>query len=132
MFIAAHHAYPLACCCSHAPQLRPFEDTRFILSQRSGPELVDELDPRLKQHEERLRQLRENWEGITHRALELEEARHVLMETAVFFKQAEVNASAIMDDGNRTSFDEPTAPLLENALEQGHAGDASFGGMSLE
>jgi len=114
-----------------AVPLRPFEDTRFILSQRSGPELVDELDPRLKQHEDRLRQLRENWDGITRRAFELEEARHVLMETAVFFKQAEVNASAIMDDG-RNSFDEPTAPLLENALEQGHAGEASLGGMSLE
>lgn len=46
------------------------------------------------------------------------------METDVFFRQAAANPSAIMDDGNRGSFDESNAPLLENALEAGH-GDQS-------
>lgn len=116
-----------------ANQIRPFEETRFILNQRSGPELVDELEPRLKQNEDRLRQLRENWDNIRGRALELEEARAVLMETDVFFRQAAANPSAIMDDGNRGSFDESNAPLLENALESG-LGDQSAlsGAMHLE
>lgn len=54
------------------------------------------------------------------------------METAVFFRQAENNSSAIMDDGNRNSFDESNAPLLENALESGTHGDGGAGGMQLE
>jgi hypothetical protein len=38
-----------------------------------------------------------------------------------------------MDDGNRNSFDEGTAPLLENALEHGTTAEQSgFGGMTLE
>lgn len=115
-------------------QVRPFEETQVILNQRPGPELIDELDPRLRQNEERLRQMRDNWDSIRLRALELEEARHVLMETAVFFRQAENNPSAIMDDSaGRSSYDEGTAPLLENAMEHGTGGDASgFAGMSLE
>lgn len=103
------------------------------MNQRSGPELVDELEPRLKQNEERLRQLRENWDSIRSRALELEEARAVLTETDVFFRQAAANPSALMDDGNRSSFDEPTAPLLENALETGMGDQSGIGGgMHLE
>ena len=113
-------------------QIRPFEETRFILSQRAGPELLDELDPRLKQNEDRLRQLRENWDSIRFRALELDEARHVLLETGVFFKHAESNVSAIMDDAGRNSFDEGTAPLLENAMEQGVGDNSGFQGMDLE
>lgn len=116
--------------------IRPFEDTRFILEQRRGPELVDELDPRLKTTEERLRQLRENWDSIRQRALELEEARAVLTETDVFFKQAQANpnsSSALTDDGNnRSSFDEADAPLLENALESGGQDGRDLGGMHLE
>lgn len=114
-------------------QIRPFEETRFILNQRSGPELVDELEPRLKQNEDRLRQLRENWDNIRGRALELEEARAVLMETDVFFRQAAANPSALMDDGNRGSFDESNAPLLENTLEAGMGDQSAFtGAMHLE
>lgn len=115
--------------------MRPFEDTRFILEQRRGPELVDELDPRLKTTEERLRQLRENWDSIRQRALELEEARAVLTETDVFFKQAQANpsSSALTDDSNnRSSFDEADAPLLENALESGGQDGRDLGAMHLE
>lgn len=114
-------------------QIRPFDETRFILNQRSGPELVDELEPRLKQNEDRLRQLRENWDNIRGRALELEEARAVLMETDVFFRQAAANPSAIMDDGNRGIFDESNAPLLENSLEAGLGDQSALSGtMHLE
>lgn len=102
------------------------------MSQRSGLELLDELDPRLKQNEERLRQLRDNWDSIRSRALELNEARHVLLETGVFFRQAENNLSAIMDDAGRNSFDDGTAPLLENAMEQGMGDQNGFAGMNLE
>ena len=113
-------------------QIRPFEETRFILEQRRGPELTDELAPRLKTNEERLRQLRDNWDSIRSRALELEEARHVLMETDVFFRQAAANPSALTDDGGRSSFDESNAPLLENALESGGGDARDLGSMHLE
>jgi hypothetical protein len=52
------------------------------------------------------------------------------METDVFFRQAAANPSALMDDGNRSSFDEPTAPLLENTLESG-LGDSSGLGVAM-
>lgn len=113
--------------------MRPFEETRYLLDQRDASDFVAELDPRLATLEARLRQLRDSWDSIRGRALELEEARHVLLETGVFFRQAETNASSIMDDA-RASFDEPTAPLLENALDNAEAGFSGrdLGSMSLE
>lgn len=55
------------------------------------------------------------------------------METDVFFRQAAANPSAIMDDGQRGSFDESNAPLLENTLESGLGDQSALSGtMHLE
>lgn len=117
------------------PQMRPLAETRWMLEQRDASDFIAELDPRLNALETRLRQMRDSWDSIRGRALELDEARHVLLETGIFFRQAENNASAIMDDASSGSVDyEPTAPLLENALEGGDIGvhTRDLSGMSLE
>ena len=52
-----------------------------------GPQTVDDLDVQLAEHEKRLAQMNDSYETLNERLRELIEARHVLMETAVFFQQ---------------------------------------------
>jgi V-type H+-transporting ATPase subunit a len=81
-----------------------------------GPQLLDELNVKLREHEERLGQMNGSYETLQKRLLELEEARHVLRETAVFFDQAEGR-----HEQGRTSTDDANAPLLDD-VESGYAG----------
>jgi V-type H+-transporting ATPase subunit a len=97
--------------------IRPFVETSYILEGRSGPQIVDELDPKLAEHEERVSQMQGSYETLGKRMAELEEARQVLRETATFFLRAHSRQDR---EDIRASFDEPTAPLLENAMEQGY------------
>ena len=48
---------------------------------------LDELDVKLAEHEERLIQMNESYKTLSERTQEMEEAKHVLKETDVFFNQ---------------------------------------------
>ena len=53
-----------------------------------GPRVAqmrDELETKLVEHEARLTQMNESYATLSTRTRELQEARHVLRETAVFF-----------------------------------------------
>lgn len=107
--------------------IRPYEDTIGQMSGRSGPQALEELDNRLAESEARVGAMNTSYETLEKRALELEEARQVLRETDVFFKDATGRREEI-----RESFDEPNAPLLGD-VEEGRTGDdAGFGGFELE
>lgn len=108
----------------------PFEQTGHLLDGRPGPQLIDELAPKLVEHEERVGQMQNSYEALHRRLIELEEARQVLRETASFFSDTSHLGRA---EELRASFDEAAAPLLDNAMEQGHGGEASgIGGLEIE
>jgi V-type H+-transporting ATPase subunit a len=67
-----------------------------------------------------------SYANLEKRALELEEARQVLRETDVFFKNASTRTDRI-----RSSFDEPNAPLLGD-VEDMSAGEGGSGHFDLE
>jgi V-type H+-transporting ATPase subunit a len=83
---------------------------------RRGPQFVEELSVRLREHEDRLSQMNGSYEQLQKRLLELEEARHVLRETAVFFDQAEGRQEAV-----RSSTDDANAPLLDDVEAGGYS-----------
>ncbi|KDQ18566.1 hypothetical protein BOTBODRAFT_28956 [Botryobasidium botryosum FD-172 SS1] len=88
--------------------VKPVFDSAPIVT--TGPRVaqaLDELDVKLSGHESRLIQMNESYQTLSTRQRELQEARHVLRETAVFFDMAHGHQSEI-----RTSFDEGTQPLL--------------------
>ena len=104
--------------------IRPYEDTVGLLSGRSGPQALEELDTRLVESEQRVAAMNSSYESLEKRALELEEERQVLIETDVFFREASNRHDEI-----RTSFDEPSAPLLgdvEHARGPEESGFAAF------
>lgn len=89
----------------------------------------DELDDKLKQHEQRLIEMNRSWEELGKRKGELEEKRAVLRETAGFFNEAEHRHTEI-----RTSFDEgdDRAALLEHAAEFGNLPGEGLSNFDLE
>lgn len=109
----------------------PFVNLNGSEAQR-GPQLMDDLNVRLREHEERLSQMNDSYDQLQRRLLELEEARHVLRETAVFFEQAEgrheATRSSLEDDAN--------APLLDDVEGRGFGGHreetSGFGTVDLE
>lgn len=103
--------------------IRPFEDTVALLAGRSGPQALEELDTRLAESEQRVAAMNGSYESLEKRALELEEARQVLRETDVFFSEASSRTQEI-----RSSFDEPSAPLLGDVEAGAGAGESGFGG----
>lgn len=103
-------------------RIRPYSETQYMLEGRSGPQIIDELDPKLAEHEERVSQMQGSYETLGKRMAELEEAKQVLRETASFFMRSK--RSGGYDDVRGVSFDEPTAPLLGDVMEQGLAPDS--------
>ncbi|PWN48396.1 V0/A0 complex, 116-kDa subunit of ATPase [Violaceomyces palustris] len=101
------------------------------LDARRGPQMMDELFQKLKEHEERLGQMNGSYETLQKRLQELEEAKHVLRETAVFFDQAEGRQEQV-----RGSIDDANAPLLDDVESRGfnsQRGDESgYGTFDLE
>ncbi|KAG0296376.1 H(+)-transporting V0 sector ATPase subunit a [Dissophora globulifera] len=91
---------------------------------RSRQEL-DDLEERLSEHETRLLQMNNSHETMQRRYLELTELKHVLRETADFFQEAASHQEDI-----RHSFDEPTAPLLDD-LETGPSQESQGAGLQL-
>ncbi|GES78304.1 V-type ATPase, V0 complex, 116kDa subunit family [Rhizophagus clarus] len=83
---------------------------------------VDDLEDKIREHERRISQMNSSYETLQKRYLELTEARHVLKETAVYFEEA-----VSRQDNIRHSFDEPSAPLLDQDVEQGGGGNAGGG-----
>ncbi|CAG8550039.1 8482_t:CDS:10 [Rhizophagus irregularis] len=86
---------------------------------------VDDLEDKIREHERRISQMNSSYETLQKRYLELTEARHVLKETAVYFEEA-----VSRQDNIRHSFDEPSAPLLDQDVEQGGGGGNVGGGES--
>jgi uncharacterized coiled-coil protein SlyX len=69
----------------HVPTLETVPP--FITVGPRGPQAIDELDQKLQEHENRIAQMNTSWEQLVKKQRELEEARCVLRETAVFFQQ---------------------------------------------
>lgn len=105
--------------------VRPLESAlpfvNFSENGRRGPLQADELSTKLRDHEDRIAQMNNSYETLQKRLLELQEARHVLRETEIFFDQAEGRQEAV-----RTSTDDAHAPLLAD-VETGGGGDAGGG-----
>ena len=68
--------------------IRPLYDSAPIITVGPrGPQSIDGLSVTLTEHEARLTQMNESYSTLSERLIELVEARHVLRETAVFFKE---------------------------------------------
>ena len=66
--------------------IRSLDDSVPLLTVGpSAARTLDELDVKLSEHESRLIQMNESHQTLSTRARELQEARHVLRETAQFF-----------------------------------------------
>ncbi|PWN26820.1 V0/A0 complex, 116-kDa subunit of ATPase, partial [Jaminaea rosea] len=113
--------------------VRPLESAlpflNFSTGGRRGPLQMDELSTKLREHEDRIGQMNGSYETLQRRLLELQEARHVLRETAVFFNQADGRHEHI-----RTSTDDDHAPLLDDMETGGGRGDndSGFGGPAFD
>lgn len=81
--------------------------------------LLDSLNAELKDQETRLNTMNASYDTLRKRLGELEEAQHVLRETAIFFERA--NRRPEEDRQVRNSFDDDRAGLLDNAAEEGRA-----------
>ncbi|GAA5830204.1 hypothetical protein JCM11251_001267 [Rhodosporidiobolus azoricus] len=112
---------------SQGIHIRPYEETYALLSGRSGPQALDELDARLSESEQRVVAMNTSYESLEKRALELEEARQVLRETDAFFAEARSRTGEI-----RTSFEEQDAPLLGDVEANVAAAEAGQGAFELE
>ncbi|KAI7831822.1 V-type ATPase, V0 complex, 116kDa subunit family [Gamsiella multidivaricata] len=104
--------------------IRPSIPSSYMTRARSRQEL-DDLEERLSEHENRLLQMNNSHETMQRRFLELTELKHVLRETAEFFEEAASHQEDI-----RHSFDEPSAPLLDD-LETGPSQEAHSAGLQL-
>jgi len=92
--------------------VRPRESAAAFLSHEEntrGPMFMEELAKRLQEHEERVTQMNHSHDALQKRLLELEESKHVVRETEVFFQHAEAEPEHV-----RVSMDaDAQAPLLE-------------------
>ncbi|KAK3839051.1 MAG: V-type ATPase, V0 complex, 116kDa subunit family [Linnemannia gamsii] len=98
--------------------------TNSYSSRARSRQELDDLEERLSEHENRLLQMNNSHETMQRRYLELTELKHVLRETSDFFQEAASHQTDI-----RNSFDEPSAPLLDD-LEAGPS-DAQGSGLQL-
>ena len=57
----------------------------LLITGPNAAQTLDELDVKLSEHESRVLQMNESFQTLSTRARELQEARHVLRETAQFF-----------------------------------------------
>lgn len=82
--------------------------------------VLDTLDYELRDQETRLQTMNASYDTLRKRLGELEEARHVLRETAIFFERASQGPRERR--GSNVSLDDDRAGLLDNAAEEGHGG----------
>ncbi|TFK22681.1 H+-ATPase subunit [Coprinopsis marcescibilis] len=103
--------------------IRPLVDCAPIIT--TGPRAahtIDELDTTLAERESRLTKMNDSYQTLSDRARELEEAKYVLRETAVFFEKARGQRSEL-----RSSYDETSAPLLRHEDTEASYGPLSAG-----
>lgn len=115
--------------------VRPFSETQHLLMHhQQSSRQIDELEGRLSEHEERVREMTESYETLLKRMAEMQEARHVLRETATFFKQSQDGRARMgANAGRDASIDEDQAPLLDSAEGPGQTvGDAAPQGLELD
>ncbi|KAF0343290.1 ATPase subunit [Gigaspora margarita] len=94
--------------------VRPLTGDIRNIHARSAQE-IDDLEEKIIEHERRITQMNDSYETLQKQYLKLTEMKFVLQETRVFFDEA-----TSRQDNIRNSFDEPTAPLLEQQdLEHG-------------
>lgn len=100
---------------------RPLESAVPFLAQGEdamrAPMARDKLAAQLQEHEERVAQMNSSYEALQRRLQELEEAKHVIRETAVFFQHAEAQPDHV-----RVSLEEDHAPLLSDDRAAGVRG----------
>jgi V-type H+-transporting ATPase subunit a len=76
--------------------IRPLQDSvPLITVGPSAAQNIDELDLKLAEHENRLVQMNDSFQTLSTRARELQEARHVLRETAQFFDKVKLFSISI-------------------------------------
>ncbi|KAG8936560.1 H(+)-transporting V0 sector ATPase subunit a [Tulasnella sp. 418] len=108
--------------------VRPLhESAPLLLVGPRTDQTRDELDTKLAEHEKRLIQMNESYQTLSTRTRELQEARHVLRETAVFFDRAEGREAEI-----RNSYDDGTQPLLAGDAESQVPHEGLAGSVDLE
>ena len=95
-------------------------DATYFSSARTAQE-VDDLEENLKNYESRISQMNNSHETLLQRFLQLTELRHVLNASSVFFEQAESRSNFLQQDTS------DTAPLVDNAAEEGHVTDGHLG-----
>ncbi|KNZ63961.1 uncharacterized protein VP01_1080g15 [Puccinia sorghi] len=93
--------------------LNPSSDSHYA-------SLLDSLNLELKDQEIRLNTMNASYDTLRKRLGELEEAQHVLRETAIFFERAQ-HRTPDEDRQMRGSMDDDRAGLLDNAAEAGRA-----------
>lgn len=125
--------------------IRPLHDSVPLLTVGpSAAQTIDELDLKLAEHESRLTQMNDSYQTLSTRARELQEARHVLRETAQFFDKVSramlapkvvqlcstptlPSKAQSQEENIRRSLDDGTQPLLQDQdVEQQGLRDLSF------
>ncbi|KAJ3342562.1 H(+)-transporting V0 sector ATPase subunit a [Gonapodya sp. JEL0774] len=96
-----------------------------LYSRMRTPQLIDDLEAKLNEHEGRVLQMNNSQETLNKRYLELTEMRHVLRETGTFFDEAQSRQEDLSGGAAQ-----PDAPLL--ASEEGEfGGDGGRGSANL-
>lgn len=91
--------------------IRPLYDSAPLIAV--GPraaQTIDDLDETLNEHESRLLEMNSAYELLSERLAELIEARHVLRETAVFFRRVRASYGYHISPSIRT-LPSPLPPL---------------------
>ncbi|TIC33189.1 V0/A0 complex, 116-kDa subunit of ATPase [Wallemia mellicola] len=79
-----------------------------------GPQLIDDIDDKLIDHEGRLTQLNKSFEKLSVDCYKLEEARQALKETASFFNNVNGYRDEIRSSFDDVSMHDDSRPLLDN------------------
>jgi V-type H+-transporting ATPase subunit a len=90
--------------------IRPLYDSAPLIAV--GPraaQTIDDLDVTLGEHESRLLEMNSAYELLSERLAELIEARHVLRETAVFFRRVRTSVRLLFILSSNGS---PYSPIL--------------------
>ncbi|WFD04111.1 hypothetical protein MOBT1_002814 [Malassezia obtusa] len=99
---------------------RPLESALPLLGGGESartPMFMEQLAKQLQEYGERIGQMNNSYDTLQSRLQELEEAKHVIRETAVFFQHAEAQPDHV-----RLSMDDDHAPLLDGSRATGVEG----------
>lgn len=91
-----------------------------------GPQLIDEIDDKLIDHEHRLSQLNKSFEKLSSDCYKLQEARQALRETATFFNNVNGYRDDIRSSFDDSSMQDDSRPLLDNDNQSESSHFANF------